>query len=652
MDKAVIKKRNRPTLVCFNCKRRKTKCDRVKPVCGNCAKANEVCIYSDTGFKPVKKLKFEYIREFGFDEYVDLAPNGLTIISKRSATWFNGLCSPYAMSERDEYLKLMDVVTAILTKIARKGSRGKTHEIVLKLPESLKTINVYNKSASTENQLHYKIAKSISTARSAAVGELYLPEEGTFWATYFTYFENVIHPMTRIFDLKELRTTITTFFESQRQNSGILSEKTHDHDILMIIYVIINLYLLEFDPHSIVIQNHINLIKHKLTQFKWFQKATVLQLRSWMLFRFHNWCTYHDNDGNRLTSNDGLMGLIMGQSNSLGINWHLWTKLENDEYKNIWVNIIHWDRKVALLNGREPLNSITMKIPEATYEYDIMRILRLLLDDSNHVNYTKVHDIIENIDWGNGHDIIKWEWNVILKTIILILEHGRLCQMKNKMERTLRALEDLIEIWNKHFEEPLLPKAYTNRVIEISMNKAINILPGLILRTDDLHKKSLLLDMMDNICSTYFNEFSYYYYVFKRLFRYKLWFKLVGKEDSLANILQILKDENNGVFSDLGIVTEEDDVKLNNLSTMWNNRFKCEEDDYIPTTTMNCKKYESNLFSTSYRHALEKLETEHNSDRIIDITQFLQDVLDTTDLDLFREADPDNFLKGYDQSLF
>ena len=41
--------RNRTSYSCVTCRRRKVKCDKTRPICGGCQKANEDCVYSDDG---------------------------------------------------------------------------------------------------------------------------------------------------------------------------------------------------------------------------------------------------------------------------------------------------------------------------------------------------------------------------------------------------------------------------------------------------------------------------------------------------------------------------------------------------------------------------------------------------------------------------
>ena len=46
--------RNRASYSCHSCRRRKVKCDRQHPTCGNCSKMTETCVYSDNTGKGAK----------------------------------------------------------------------------------------------------------------------------------------------------------------------------------------------------------------------------------------------------------------------------------------------------------------------------------------------------------------------------------------------------------------------------------------------------------------------------------------------------------------------------------------------------------------------------------------------------------------------
>lgn len=635
-----VKKRHRPTLVCLNCRRRKTKCDRGKPSCSNCLKLGETCVYSeDTDENASKKVRYEYMDDLGLPEFINMAPKGLHLLSKRSASWFNGLFSDIAICDRDPYLRITNAVIDILRKSASKGIDRSERDTVLQLPNSLKTVTMYNRSEKSEDQLYHQIAREFSALRSAPIPETYVPYEYEFWSKYYPYFVDKIHPLVPVFNLIELKDLLEKFFQRQKDHPGKLNDKVHESTLLMLTYLIINFFLLEFDSHNRLIQDHINIIKKWLVQSKWFQKTTLLQLRVWLVLRFHNWCTYHDNDGNRMNANDGLMGLIMGHCASLGITWQLWTNIDSDECKNIWINALHWDRKLAVLNGNDTFNGRTMRVPELPNDHLVLKFLKCCVDDPTHVNYKLAIEILNKLNFEEQNPMVTWEWKVIVAVTKLQINHGRLNHINEGISAVIASLEDLITLWNEHFIRPLAPVSYSSRIIEISMNKALVLLPAIILRARNPCKQKIL-QLMDKILTTYFNEFPYYYHVFKRLFKYKLTLNLINREDSLDHMLTILKHENHQVLEKLGITSKDAEMSDDDVIKVWNARFSFTEKVVNLKVEMMCKNYEPNLFSSSYQHALEKLEERHSAKAdAIDVTQFLQQVFDSTDFDLFYGMD-------------
>lgn len=632
--------------MCLNCRRRKTKCDRGKPSCGNCVKLGENCVYSENVEEPIfKKAKYEYISYFGIPEYINMAPKGLKIFSKRSATWFNALFSDAAIGDRDPYLRITNAVIDVLQKTARGSFDRNERDKVMKLPNSLKAITMFNRSEKSEDQLYHQIATEFSTLRSAERMETYIPNQYEFWSKYYPYYVDKIHPLISVFDLAELKNLLEKFFQRHTDNPGKLNDKVHESTLLMLTYLIMNFFLIEFDPHNTLIQDHINIIKHWLLNTKLFQKTTLLQLRVWLILRFHNWCSYHDNDGSRLNANDGLMGLIMGHCISTGVTWQLWTNIDSDECKSTWINAIQWDRKLAVLNGNDTFNGRSMRVPELPNDHLILKFLKCCVDDPTHVNYTLAIDTLNKLNFEDKNPMVKWEWKVIVALAKLQINHGRLNHSNEGMAAVLTSLDELITIWNEHFVRPLSPVSYSSRMVEISMNKVLVILPAIILRARNSCKQKIV-QLMDEISTTYFNEFPYFYHVFKRLFKYKLTFNLIGREDSLGHMLTILKNEKHDVLDKLGITRKDVELPDDDVIKIWNARFSLTENDVNLKVEMMCKNYEPNLFSSSYQHALEKLEETHSAKaETIDVTQFLQQVFDSTDFDLFYGMDVADFPK-------
>lgn len=647
LPSVTVRKRYRPTLVCLNCRRRKTKCDREKPACGNCVKIGETCFYSEHAEEnAVKKVKYTYVEDLGLPEIINMTPRGFKISVKRSAAWFNGLFSDIAIIERDPYLTITDEVVDILFETMRNTFDRRKQDYVLTLPNSLKIITTYNsKPQPSEEMLFHQIAKEFSAIRSAPVEDIYIPDQKEFWTRYYPHFTGIIHPLLPIFDLEELKSLIQKFFDHQTKEPGVLNEKAHESTILMTIYLIVNLYLMEFDSRNMTIQKNINLIKGKIMNYKWFQKTTLFQIRTFLLLRFHNWCSYHDNDGSRTNANDGLMGLIMGHCNSLGTTWQLWTNIDKPEFRIIWAAALNWDRKLALLTGSDPLNTRTMKVPELPDDYLVIKFLKCCIDDPNKLDYTLAMDTLGRLTFEKEHRLLQWELRIVVLMAKLSLHHGKLNHSNTGIIAIIRVIEELITIWNEYFETPLLPISYSRRIVELSMNKALVILPAIILRVQDPHKHEVI-QLMNKLSTTYFNEFPRFYHVFKRLFIYKLTFNLVSRQDSLNHLIMILKHERPEVLEKMGIFKDHADMTDEDLIKAWNNKYRHVETPCHFKVDIKCKEYQSNLYSSSYQNTIEKLEKTHTvKSDTIDVAQFLQQVFDLTEFDRFYDIDIDVFPK-------
>lgn len=82
IDNKVVKRRQRITVVCTNCKKRKSKCDRGNP-CSNCTniKIKNSCVYvKDTATSQMLSAKSGnlpvVIHSEPYNEFINLVPNG------------------------------------------------------------------------------------------------------------------------------------------------------------------------------------------------------------------------------------------------------------------------------------------------------------------------------------------------------------------------------------------------------------------------------------------------------------------------------------------------------------------------------------------------------------------------------------------------
>lgn len=190
------KKRHRITVVCTNCKKRKSKCDRTKP-CGTCVRLGDVdsCVYlTDSSGKPesspslndadplrkqstpaerispgfIKKRRssqtrqdedhWQRVRELENQSslyylpiheetpfFIDLIPNGFYLETKRSADNLFGLFTDRAIENRDPYLQTMVTFRSIAIKkmMDKLGSNGNNVKNG-SLPKSFEALSTFD----------------------------------------------------------------------------------------------------------------------------------------------------------------------------------------------------------------------------------------------------------------------------------------------------------------------------------------------------------------------------------------------------------------------------------------------------------------------------------------------------------------------------
>ncbi|QHS74651.1 Oaf3p [Saccharomyces paradoxus] len=196
------KKRHRITVVCTNCKKRKSKCDRTKP-CGTCVRLGDMdsCVYfTDSSGQPetsstlndieplrkqtsplerispgfTKKRRsspprqnegyWQRAQELGrrssgyylpvYEEtpfFIDLVPNGFYLETKRSADNLFGLFTDRAIENRDPYLQAMVTFRSIaikkmMGKLGNNGNNVKNGS----LPKSFEALSTFD----ADDELH------------------------------------------------------------------------------------------------------------------------------------------------------------------------------------------------------------------------------------------------------------------------------------------------------------------------------------------------------------------------------------------------------------------------------------------------------------------------------------------------------------------
>lgn len=372
-----VKKRNRLTVVCTNCKRRKSKCDRNKP-CANCVRLGDstTCFYvteyrSDISDEPMdvdtkvsKPLPSNYSRKqlnnlskivtpihHYMPEYINLIPNGSFLEVKRSAMTMFSLFTDISVEHRDPYLKSLISfrIIAIEMTVKRLNRTNRNSKSNPCLPRSFKPLSIFDAdgdplSSETSFKQHQLIHKSLFekfgmyrkddstkfTDDCSFIGSN-MPPRLLFIDEVFPFFEAHIYSIVPIFDLTLLKHTVISFYDYWEENSKI-STKDFDHVVFAIILLITKLCQLSLNFSKLASESlspiqkldttkYIAIVNHFLFEMKSLRKCTLLQLQCLILLRLYHWCGPEDGDGEALQHGQILLGTIISSCKEMGMSW-------------------------------------------------------------------------------------------------------------------------------------------------------------------------------------------------------------------------------------------------------------------------------------------------------------------------------------------
>lgn len=377
------KKRARSTLSCFNCKRRKSKCDRKKP-CGRCIHLNNIdtCFYekdlinssnndhqaehkasnilNKPGPKRTKLSSAVAVKHPSATELINMIPNGIYIETKRSAINAYSLFTDRSMEHRDEYLRTMITFRSIAVKRMLKRFKDQDKNKVLnKMPslpnsflplsffdlhESALKINQMNEVTKTyyiqHKSLFEKFAKfrkneSIKFTFENLNVKDFLVDKRTLFDDVIPFFEKSILSVVPIFDMEILKNELNELYEHLEENDHLVI-KNFDHVVYCIILLITLLVQLSiktskdqkneliFDKVlAIDSSKFIAIVNHYMFQTKILRKCTLLQLQCLLLLKLYHWCGPEDGDGSDSQHNQILLGVIISSCKELGISWNI-----------------------------------------------------------------------------------------------------------------------------------------------------------------------------------------------------------------------------------------------------------------------------------------------------------------------------------------
>lgn len=289
------KKRNRVTVVCTNCKKRKTKCNREKP-CDTCTRLgdSETCAYLEKQYK-VKLPKGEIIKgknasltvdspraltpiqasptvtnnqNIGIiiplsyhpkkKEYINFIPTGCFIETRRSAIDLYSQFTDLAMEHRDPYLRTMIRFRSIAIRRTLTKFHVKKHSIKLpNLPHSFiplslfdahdvkhskldqPTQNYYRKhKALFDKFAKYRRDNSIKFTEKEPLPKDFLVNKDTFMNDIIPFFKQNIFNLLPIFDMDVLTGEMDDLY-TYLETHDHLNFKNYDQVVFSIMLLIV-----------------------------------------------------------------------------------------------------------------------------------------------------------------------------------------------------------------------------------------------------------------------------------------------------------------------------------------------------------------------------------------------------------------------------
>lgn len=286
-----LRKRQRTTVVCTNCRRRKTKCNREEP-CSTCIKLNNIdtCKYVDpfkseaikrskllphesvssaksnninpTAGSPTNTETLRKVYHAFTSEFINIIPNGFYLEVKRSSINMFSHFVDVSMEHRDIYLEMMTRFRSMAIKnMSRKFENdvnNKKHILNPHLPRSFRPLSVFNfhehavnGEVSQKNLISYEQHKILfdKFAKMRKNDQLKFKEDDTinikeylvnqelFMSQILPFFNERILPLIPIFNMHILRKEFITLYDYMATHDNI-SIKNFDHILVSIICLI------------------------------------------------------------------------------------------------------------------------------------------------------------------------------------------------------------------------------------------------------------------------------------------------------------------------------------------------------------------------------------------------------------------------------
>ncbi|CCK69229.1 Oaf3p KNAG_0C01160 [Huiozyma naganishii CBS 8797] len=376
----MLRKRKRPTVVCTNCRRRKSRCDRERP-CNTCTRFGNAdsCVYLDSSpssnepqilltssrrsnsskshdFRTVSSVpdvgyqKDKTLMDLG-PRYINIIPAGFYVAAKRSAVNIFSPFTDVGMEHRDPYLSFLVRFRSIsIRKMMTKYKRNNTTTIIPNLPRSFMPLSTFDfdegNYLDARAQYYFRQHKSLFN-KFAKFREndskkftdtnidvkYYMPGKDVFLKHIFPFFTGYISTIVPIFDTNVLNKEIDTLY-SKLETRDKLETKDFEHILYCIILLITLLTQLSIkmtkdtawnnvfeEVLTIDTSRYVSIINHYLFGMKLLKKCTLMQLQCLLLLKLYYWCGPEDNEGTDSQYNQIFLSTIIGSAREVGVNW-------------------------------------------------------------------------------------------------------------------------------------------------------------------------------------------------------------------------------------------------------------------------------------------------------------------------------------------
>lgn len=384
-----VKKRNRLTVVCSNCKRRKSKCDRKQP-CSNCVRLGDqdTCCYislhpGEAGAEEISKVQKKTVRasinkdqvnrvsgipgNLNEDapvgeplELINVIPGGFLVSVKRSAATEYSLFTDVSMEHRDPYLKCLITFRHIAIGMTVKNLKKNNVNLNFNpsLPQSFTPLSIFDadgdplSSEGAFRQLQlihkslfdkfgsYRKYDALKYDDDESFVAQNLPSRILFFNEILPHFVAHVFSLIPIFDMRILTYEINSFYDTW-EGRGKLSIKDFDHVVYSMVLLITKICQLsmnlsklsakiQFPLRDLNTSKYVSIVNHFLFKMKSLRKCTLLQLQCLILLRFYYWCGPEDGDGAEHQHSRILLGTVIASCKEMGINWN--ALLSPDDY--------------------------------------------------------------------------------------------------------------------------------------------------------------------------------------------------------------------------------------------------------------------------------------------------------------------------------